>query len=76
MASIGEELIQRGRMQGRAEGKAEGKAEGILAVLEARGLKLTAEQRARITSSKDLAELDRWLKLAVTASDVETLFRH
>jgi predicted transposase YdaD len=76
MASIGEQLIQRGRVQGRAEGKAEGKAEGILAVLEARGFELTAEQRARIEGSKDLSELDRWLRLAVTITSVEGLFAH
>jgi flagellar biosynthesis/type III secretory pathway protein FliH len=84
MATIGEQLIQRGRVQGRAEGKAEGKAEGeakgkadgVLAVLEARGLKLTAEQRSRIAGTKDLTQLDRWLRLAATVSDAEALFSH
>jgi len=76
MATVGEQLIQRGRAQGKGEGKAEGKAEAILSVLEARALKVSAEQRARITASKDVAELDRWLRLAATATDADALFSH
>jgi hypothetical protein len=45
-----------------------------LAVLEARGLEVRADQRERITSSRDVAELDRWLRLAATTSDTAELF--
>lgn len=54
-------------------GKAEGKAESILAVLEARGMSITAEERARVLNSKDVAELDRWLKRAVSVANVAEL---
>jgi hypothetical protein len=80
MASAAEQLIQRGkalgRVEGKVEGKAEGKAEGVLAVLEARGLTLTQEQRQRILDSKDTAELDRWLRRAVTIETASDLFSH
>jgi hypothetical protein len=74
MASALEQLIQRGRLEGEARGKAEGKAEGVLAILEARGLAVSADQRARILASKDLAELDRWLRRAVSAESIGELF--
>jgi hypothetical protein len=57
-------------------GKAEGKAEDVLAVLEARRLAVTADERARILGSKDIAELDRWLRQAVTVTSVAELFSH
>jgi len=72
MASAAEQLIQRGKIQG----KAEGKAEAILAVLEARGLAVSAAERARITECKDVAELDRFLRAAVTAGSAAELFSH
>lgn len=59
---------------GKAEGKAEGTVEAVLTVLDARGLQLTEVQRAHIISSKDAAELDRWLRKAVTISSVSELF--
>lgn len=80
MASAAEQLIQRGKILGRAEGRAEGeakgKAEGVLAVLEARRLTVTEEQRERILACNDAATLDRWLRLAATASDTGALFPH
>ena len=76
MASVAEQLIQRGKVQGRAEGKAEGKAEAVLSVLEARGLIITAEQRAQIVGCQDIVELDRWLRLAATTSSAADLFSH
>jgi hypothetical protein len=50
-----------------------GKAESILAVLEVRGMSITAEERARVLNSKDVAELDRWLKRAVSVANVAEL---
>jgi flagellar biosynthesis/type III secretory pathway protein FliH len=78
MASAAEQLIQRGKTlglaEGEARGKAEGKAEAVLAVLEARGLSITAQERARVLNSQDIAELDRWLKRAVAVASVAELF--
>ncbi len=80
MATAAEQLIQRGKVEGKIEGKIEGKVEGkaedILAVLEARRLSATSEQRARILHCKDIAELDRWLRRAVTVPSVAELFSH
>ena len=70
MSTAAEQLMRRGE----AKGKAEGKAEDILAIFETRGLTVTGEQRARILRSKDTAELDRWLRKAVTAESAAELF--
>lgn len=63
MATAGELLIQesirRGETRGRAEGEARGKAEGVSVILDARGLTVTEEQRARIRGTAELGVLDR-----------------
>jgi hypothetical protein len=64
-----------GRAEGEAKGRAEGEARALLAVLEARGLGITAEQRDRITTCTDLAVLEGWIRSAATAATVEDLFR-
>ncbi|MBI5480757.1 MAG: Uma2 family endonuclease [Deltaproteobacteria bacterium] len=60
-----------GEAKGRIEGEARGRAEDLLAILEARGLPLSEEQRARILASTDRATLSRWVRQAVTAPSVE-----
>ncbi|XXX80629.1 hypothetical protein WMF30_17890 [Sorangium sp. So ce134] len=60
--------------RGRAEGKIEGKQEALLAVLDARGLPLTAEERAHIEACTVLAELDRWIARAATAASMSEVF--
>jgi hypothetical protein len=72
MASAAEQLIQ----EGVRRGKTEGKAEDVLVILEARQLTVTAEQRAHILACKDVAQLDRWLRQAVTAGSTQELFPH
>ncbi len=72
MQTIAQALESRGR----AAGKEEGKAEDVLAVLEVRGLRVTDEQRDFILTCKDVAQLDRWLRQAVTATDAAALFVH
>jgi hypothetical protein len=64
----------RGRAEGEARGRAEGEAKALLAVLEARGFRVTEEQRTRITACPDMATLERWLKKAVTASNANDIF--
>jgi flagellar biosynthesis/type III secretory pathway protein FliH len=76
MASAAEQLIQEGVRRGKVEGKAEGKAEDVLVILEARQLTVTAEQRAHILACKDVAQLERWLRQAVTAGSTHELFPH
>lgn len=62
------------KAQGKAQGKAEGKAESVLAVLEARGLSPSSEQRERILAITNLDELELWIRRAATASSVDELF--
>jgi len=64
-----------GRAEGEAKGRAEGEARAILAVLEARALTVSAEQRDRITACTDLGILEGWIRRAVTVASVEDLFR-
>jgi hypothetical protein len=64
-----------GRAEGEAKGKAQGKAEALLAVLEARDLAVTEEQRTRILACQDVAELEQWVRKAVAVSATDELFR-
>ena len=55
-------------------GEATGEARAILAVLDARGVTATEEQRQRILSCTDLDQLTVWVRKAVALADVEELF--
>ncbi len=57
-----------------AKGEAKGRAEDVLTVLRARGIEFTSEAADRILACADLAELDRWIRHAVTARLVGELF--
>jgi hypothetical protein len=59
---------------GKAEGKAEGKVEAVLAFLDARGLAISAEQRAQVLACADVAILDRWIRKAATVTSADELF--
>ena len=61
------------KAEGRAEAKAEGKAEAVLAVLEGRGLMITAAQRKQVLSCMDDAVLNAWLRTAGTTPSVKAL---
>ena len=61
---------QRGEARGEEQGKAQGKREALLAVLAARGLSPTKEERTSIAALTDLAVLDRCIQVAVTATSV------
>ena len=56
-----------GEAQGKAAGEAQGSRNALLAVLEARGLGVSAEERAAVEACTDLAQLDRWVRRAATA---------
>ena len=64
----------KGRAEGEAKGRAEGRAEALLAVLEARGVRISNDARACISNCSDAAQLDAWIRKAVTVSSVEELF--
>jgi predicted transposase YdaD len=64
----------KGKAEGLTEGKAEGLAEAVITVLEARGLRVTADQRARILATTDVVTIDEWVKRATTIDDAEGLF--
>jgi hypothetical protein len=63
-----------GRAEGQTVGRAEGEARAVLAVLEARGIGVTDEVRARITGCRDLDQLDGWVRRAVTVDSAHDLF--
>jgi hypothetical protein len=65
--------LARGRREGKAEGKVEGKAEAMLAVLEGRGLVVTAAQRKHVLACTNAAQLDAWLRAAGTTPSVKAL---
>lgn len=58
----------------RAAGKVAGRAEAVLTVLDARGIAVSAEQKARVLDCIDAGALDRWIRKAVTVATAEELF--
>jgi len=58
----------------RAEGRAEGRAECVLAVLRARSLAVSPEQRERVLACSDLGVLGRWIEKAVVVASADELF--
>jgi hypothetical protein len=67
------EFAKKHQAKGRAEGEAKGRAEAVLVVLEARGIRMSAEARARILACVDVDQLDTWVRRAVTVSSVDEL---
>jgi hypothetical protein len=57
------------------QGAADAKAEGILEALDARGLRPTEEQRARVTATAGIDQLNRWFRLALTADTADEVFK-
>jgi predicted transposase YdaD len=57
-----------GKAKGKAEGKAEGEATAVLTVLDTRGVPVPDAVRERILACADLAQLETWLRRAVTAT--------
>jgi hypothetical protein len=56
------------------QGHVQTKREDLLKVLDLRGLRPTEEQRARVGSSTDLAQLDRWFERSLTATAAAEVF--
>ncbi|MFH9012792.1 hypothetical protein ACH4C6_15545, partial [Streptomyces sp. NPDC017943] len=69
-----EQTYLEGKADGKAEAKAENQAELILRVLQKRGIPLTPDDRARITTCTDLDTLTRWFDRSLTAASAADLF--
>ena len=66
---IGEDRgLAKGEAKGRQEGEARAKAEAVVAVLRARGVELTADAEHRVSTCRDVEQLDHWLRQAATAA--------
>jgi len=63
----------KGKAEGEARGQARGEAQAILAVLEARGLEVPAKVRKAVLSCTDLAQLDAWVRAAVSVPNAAAL---
>jgi flagellar biosynthesis/type III secretory pathway protein FliH len=63
-----------GKAEGEAEGEARGEAKAVLTVLKARGIQITPSQQALVKGCASLAELDKWLERAGTASSADEVF--
>ena len=63
-----------GLVEGKAEGLVEGEARSVLRILDARRLAPSEEQRQRVISCTDAAQLDLWLDRAITADTVDAIF--
>jgi hypothetical protein len=68
------EFARRHEAQGIAIGEARGEAKALLTFLEARGLTISDEQRARILDCADLEQLGQWIRKAATVSAAADLF--
>ena len=69
-----ERIHDEGIAEGEARGEAKGKAEGVLKLLDARGLAPSQEQRQRVASCADPAQLDLWFDRAITAGTAAEVF--
>ena len=67
-------FVERIHDQGIAEGEAKGKAEAVLKLLDARHLAPSQEQRQRVASCTDPAQLDLWFDRAITAGAAAEVF--
>jgi hypothetical protein len=63
-----------GQAEGRAEGRAEGQAEALLLILEERGVAVPDEALERIRGCTDPAQLEAWVRAALSANDIEDVF--
>lgn len=68
------DFVRRHVNQGRAEGRAEGEANALLTLLAARGIAVSDDAKARITSCTDLDQLQAWISRAITIDTVDELF--
>lgn len=58
----------------REEGKLEGKLDALIQILILRGFDITAAQRQRIKSAKDIAQIDAWMAKALVVTQASDVF--
>ena len=68
-----ERVYERWEKKIEARARRVGKAEAVLATLENRGLTVTPEQRKLVLACTDNAQIDAWLRDALTTSSAELL---
>lgn len=73
-SSLAKEHYGKGLADGEERGRADDARESVLAVLDARGLQPTEQERQWIHASTDLDELKAWLRKAVNVGKVSELF--
>jgi predicted transposase/invertase (TIGR01784 family) len=81
MRTIGDKLIEQGRMEGLAKGRAEGRAEGrareraevVIRILTMRGISVDPTACQLILSCTDLETLDRWFERALNVTSLSEL---
>ena len=69
-----ERIHDEGIAEGEAKGEVKGEAKALLMLLDKRMLTLSVEQRDRIRTCADAAQLDLWFDRAVTASSAAEVF--
>jgi hypothetical protein len=67
-------LAERIHDEGEARGEAKGEAKSVLKLLDARHLAPSDEQRERVLSCTEAAQLDLWLVRAATAATIAEVF--
>jgi hypothetical protein len=65
----------RGQARGQVLGEALGEGRAVLTVLDARGVPVPEAIREQILACTDLAQLDTWLRRAVTAATADDVIR-
>ena len=63
-----ESVLQRAEARGEARGEAKGEARALLTLLDARGLVVSEDERARVLSCQDAATLEIWIRRAATVA--------
>lgn len=61
-------------VEGKEEGKVEEAGKAVLLVLEARGIAVPEEVRARISGCDDVSLLETWVRRAATVDSIDELF--
>jgi hypothetical protein len=70
-----QEGLEKGLQQGLQQGAAMAKAETLLKVIDARAIDMTAEERERVSSCTDIAQLDEWFDSALRAETAADIFK-
>ena len=70
-----EQGIEQGMEQGMEQGAANAKAQDVLKVMDARGLRPTQEQRAMVTATAGITQLDLWFDRALTADTAAAVLK-